>query len=106
MREKVEVLARAVVESTATGAFTGAGISTESSIPDFRGPHGIWTKIRPTDLSTFLQDPRARREYWRRKIESYPKMRDARPNEGHRALARLHAAGFLGTVITQNIDSL
>ena len=62
--------------------------------------------MRPIELSEFLADPAARKEYWRRKIEGYPQMRDAQPNEGHRALARLYQAGLLQTVITQNIDSV
>ena len=102
LQKKVKALAQATTESKATGA----GISTESGIPDFRGPQGIWTKMRPTDLFEFLNNPRARQEYWKRKIESYPKIRDTQPNEGHRALARLHAAGFLRTVITQNLVPL
>jgi NAD-dependent deacetylase len=106
LQEKIEQLAALIKESRYLVAFSGAGISTESGIPDFRGPQGIWTKMRPIELSEFLQDPAARREYWRRKIESYPQMRDAKPNEGHKALARLYAAGRLKTMITQNIDGL
>ena len=106
LQGKIEELASLIRSSRYLVAFTGAGISTESGIPDFRGPQGIWTKMRPIELSEFLADPQARREYWRRKVESYPQMRDAQPNAGHRALARLYAAGKLQTVITQNIDSV
>jgi NAD-dependent deacetylase len=106
LQNKIEQLAALVRSSRYLVAFTGAGISTESGIPDFRGPQGIWTKMRPIELSEFLADPAARTEYWRRKIDSYPQMRDAEPNEGHRALARLYSAGRLQTVITQNIDSV
>ena len=106
LKEKIKSLAGIIGKSKTVGAFTGAGISTESGIPDFRGPQGIWKTMRPIELSEFLQDSAARREYWQRQIASYPKMRDARPNEGHRALARLYDAGYLKTVITQNIDGL
>jgi len=106
LRDKIEELAARIRSSRYLVAFTGAGISTESGIPDFRGPQGIWKKMRPIELSEFLADPQARREYWRRKIESFPQMRDAEANEGHRALARLFEAGFLKTIITQNIDGL
>ena len=106
LREKIKDLASLLREAGYAGVFTGAGISTESGIPDFRGPQGIWKKMRPIELSEFLQNPEARREYWRRKIASYPQMRDAEPNEGHRALADLYKAGFIKTFITQNIDGL
>ena len=106
LRDKIDELAALVRSSRYLVAFSGAGISTESGIPDFRGPQGVWTKMRPIELSEFLADPAARREYWQRKIKGYPQMRDAEPNEGHRALARLYQAGRLQTMITQNIDGL
>ena len=106
LAQKIEELAALVGSSRYLVAFSGAGISTESGIPDFRGPQGIWTKMRPIELQEFLRDPAARREYWRRKIESYPQMRDAEPNTGHKALARLFDAGYIKTMITQNIDGL
>jgi NAD-dependent deacetylase len=103
---QIEELAALVRTSGHLVAFTGAGISTESGIPDFRGPQGIWKTMRPIELGEFLRDPASRREYWRRKIEGYPQMRDAQPNAGHLALAGLYRAGLLATVITQNIDGL
>ncbi|MBM4363328.1 MAG: Sir2 family NAD-dependent protein deacetylase [Deltaproteobacteria bacterium] len=87
-------------------AFTGAGISTESGIPDFRSPGGVWAKYQPVLYDEFLSSDEARRRYWRMKREGYRELRDARPNAGHRALARLEAAGRLRAVITQNIDGL
>ena len=104
--ERIEELAALVGSSRYLVAFSGAGISTESGIPDFRGPQGIWTRMRPIELQEFLADPPARREYWRRKIEGYPQMRDSDANAGHRALARLYTAGFLKPMITQNINSV
>jgi NAD-dependent deacetylase len=106
LEHQIEELASLIRSSRYLVAFSGAGISTESGIPDFRGPQGIWTKMRPIELQQFLQDASARREYWRRKLESHPQMRDAEPNAGHKALARLFEAGYLKTMITQNIDGL
>jgi NAD-dependent protein deacetylase/lipoamidase len=86
--------------------FTGAGISTNSGIPDFRGPKGVWQTRQPVYYEEFLASEEARIEYWDYKLESWPTMRDARPNAVHRAIVELHRAGKLLAVVTQNIDGL
>jgi len=87
-------------------AFTGAGISTESGIPDYRGPGGVWERNAPPTLSDFRENAATRRQYWEERRERYPALRDTQPNAGHLALARLQSAGRLSHVITQNIDGL
>ncbi len=87
-------------------AFTGAGVSTESGIPDFRSPGGVWAKSQPVMFDEFLARPEARFEYWRQKTESHESMFLARPNITHKALARWEELGLLRGVITQNIDEL
>ncbi|MEW6267691.1 MAG: Sir2 family NAD-dependent protein deacetylase [Thermodesulfobacteriota bacterium] len=87
-------------------ALTGAGLSTESGIPDFRSPGGVWERYRPIDYGEFVRSEEARREHWRYKRETIPVMLRARPNAGHAALARLEDAGRLAAVVTQNIDGL
>ena len=86
--------------------FTGAGISTESGIPDFRSPGGVWTKVQPIEFSDFMRSDKARRETWRRRFEMEPILRQAAPNRGHRAVAELVRRGKASSVITQNIDGL
>src|SRR5215470_12346713 len=99
LQELVEA-ARAIVP------FTGAGISTECGIPDFRSPGGIWTKMRPIDFSDFLASREMRNESWRRRFAMEEHFGGAKPGRGHLALASLYRARKVPGVITQNIDNL
>jgi NAD-dependent deacetylase len=103
---EIAALARMIGAARRAVVFTGAGISTESGIPDFRSPGGIWTKYKPIDFDDFLSSEEARREAWRRKFATDATIRDAKPNRGHRAVAELVRRGTAAAVITQNIDGL
>jgi NAD-dependent deacetylase len=93
-------------EASRAVVFTGAGISTESGIPDFRSPGGVWDRYRPVMYDEFIGSEDARREYWQRKFEGQPAIDAAAPNAGHRAVARLVADGVVDCVVTQNVDGL
>jgi NAD-dependent deacetylase len=97
---------RFIQEAERIVVFTGAGISTESGIPDFRSPGGIWTKTTPVYFDDFVKSEDARRKAWTQKLESDKTMSVAEPNRGHAAVARLVEMGKTRHVITQNIDGL
>lgn len=104
--EGIARLAAILADAERLVAFTGAGISTESGIPDFRSPGGIWNRYKPIDYQTFLASDEGKREYWRRGRNTYAVIREARPNPAHLALVELERRGILRGVITQNIDGL
>jgi len=99
LRELIAASRRAVV-------FTGAGISTESGIPDFRSPGGIWSRHKPVYFDDFMASEARRRDYWRLKFLVDRDIREAKPNTGHLAVAKLVRSGKVGHVITQNVDGL
>jgi NAD-dependent deacetylase len=99
-------LAAMLRESRRAVIFTGAGMSTESGIPDFRSPGGIWTKMQPIEFKDYLSDPQARRLSWQRRLEMEETWNTVKPNAGHRAVSELVACGKASHVITQNIDGL
>ena len=103
---KIARVARKIAEGGRIGVFTGAGISTESGISDYRSKGGIWDKYHPVYFDEFMSSQEARIEYWRRKAELYDELIQAKPNPAHRALFSLYEMGFLEAVITQNIDGL
>ena len=106
MTEKVAALANLLRASRRAVIFTGAGMSTESGIPDFRSPGGIWTKMMPVEFQDYVSDPGARRVSWQRRFEMEETWNQIVPNDGHCAVAELVAMGKVSHVITQNIDAL
>ena len=104
--EGIAVLTRMIDEARSIVGFTGAGLSTECGVPDFRSPNSPWTRNKPIPFSAFLQSEEARAEGWRRKFAMDDLYRDAKPGRGHRAFQTLVANGKMSALITQNIDNL
>jgi NAD-dependent deacetylase len=106
--DKIEAVANMIVDAKKVVVFTGAGISTESGIPDFRSPGGTWEKFDPDELTfqKFLASEAGREHYWKFHQAVWPPMLQAQPNPGHIAIAELHRMGKLDCCITQNVDGL
>lgn len=99
-------LGAAIAAANRIVVFTGAGISTECGIPDFRSPGGLWTRYKPIEFAEYLASAETRLEAWRRYFKLYDELKDAKPGRGHRIIAELVGAGKASHVITQNIDDL
>jgi NAD-dependent deacetylase len=106
MKDSIRALAELVSDSSRIVGFTGAGVSTESGISDYRSKGGLWNRFTPVYYREFLDDGEKRKLYWQRKLEMWPSLRDAEPNAGHRFFAQLHERGKLDGLITQNVDGL
>ena len=106
LRSGVERLGDMIAAASTIVPFTGAGISTECGIPDFRSPGGLWTRNRPIPFEEFVVSREARDESWRRRFAMEATFAAAKPGRGHRALAALYRAGRVPAIITQNIDNL
>jgi NAD-dependent deacetylase len=108
MEEKVLAVAQWIVASKKIVVFSGAGLSTESGIPDFRSPGGVWDRYDPEDFyyQNFVASEPCREKYWNMATEMYGPMKRAEPNQAHRAIAEMEKLGKLDCIITQNIDGL
>jgi NAD-dependent deacetylase len=105
-KTKVSAIAQKIGVGGKNVVFTGAGISTESGIPDYRSKGGIWDKYEPVYFDEFMSSKDARIEYWRRKAELYKDLVQAEPNAAHKSIFKLYEMGLVQAVITQNIDGL
>jgi NAD-dependent deacetylase len=105
---QIDSVSDMIIQSKKLVVFTGAGISTESGVSDFRSPGGIWSRFDPGELNfqSFMASEAGREKYWAFSKSLWPTIVDAKPNPGHYAIAELHRLGKLDCVITQNIDSL
>jgi NAD-dependent deacetylase len=101
-----EELARLLAQARRVVFFTGAGISTESGVPDFRSPGGVWSRMKPIYYQEFIESEAKRRESWQRTFSGAMRWTGAKPNAGHYAVARLMARGKATAIITQNVDNL
>ena len=99
-------LARLIADAQRMVVFTGAGISTESGVPDFRSPGGVWSRMKPIQFQEFVNDEARRREAWTRAFTGVARWVGAVPNAGHHAVARLVAHGKVEAIVTQNVDNL
>lgn len=108
MDDKIAQLAQLTADSSSIVVLTGAGVSTESGISDFRSPGGVWDRYDPDDLNfqSFLRSEESRKTYWKFHRDFYLPMKLAEPNDAHRALAELERMGKLHRIITQNVDNL
>jgi len=106
MKEKIVKIAEKIKAGGKNIIFTGAGISTESGIPDYRSQGGIWDRFRPVYFDEFMTSKESRKEYWRRWVELYREFLQAEPNPAHMTVAELCDADLLDAVITQNVDGL
>ena len=106
--DAIEALAGMLAGAKKVVVFTGAGFSTESGVPDFRSPGGVWDHFDSSKLNlpNFLRDEDVRREYWRMHRMMWETIREAQPNPGHEAVAALYRTGRLDSVVTQNTDGL
>ena len=108
MNNQIDNIAEMIVNAKRIVVFVGAGLSTESGIPDFRSPGGVWDKYDPEDFyfQNFVSSEVSREKYWQMATEMYDSMKDAMPNQAHLAVAELEKLGKLDCLITQNIDGL
>lgn len=108
MKSEIEEIAGWIIHAKRTVVFTGAGLSTESGIPDFRSPGGIWDRYNPEDFyyQNFISSAASREKYWLMATEMFEPMKRAQPNLAHLAIAEMERLGKLDSVITQNVDGL
>lgn len=106
IQAQTQIIAEKIMTARSVIVFTGAGISTESGIPDYRSQGGIWDKFTPVYFDEFMASETARIRYWDMRMDMEKGLKSARPNSGHLSIARLYETGHLTAVITQNIDGL